>query len=152
MSDDYTILVPTDPQFVPAKDKQLAAESVFRQFAPAADGIVSHFTETVEFIHAGGNFISMGCSDCKAPISLDWWQEHMDEDFDRKSGFKLALYTLPCCGARKTLNQLDYRGTQGFARYVLEAMNANIGEVSASQKAALEAALGTELMVIYRHS
>lgn len=151
MSDHYTILIPTDPQVAPTKDKQLAAESVFRQLAPEADGIVSRLTDTVQFIGAGSNFESIGCTECKAPISQDWWGKRMDDDFDRKSGFKLALYTLPCCGARKALHQLDYQWPQGFARYALEAMNANIGEVSASQKAALEAALGTELMVIYRH-
>ena len=73
----------------------------------------------------------------------------MDDDFDLTSGFKLAFYALPCCGTQTGLNQLDYQWPQGFARYALEAMNANIGQVSAGQKAALEAALGHDLIVVY---
>lgn len=149
MSDSFTILLPTDPQVIPAKDQQIAAELIFRQFAPHADNIVSRVTEIVQFFSAGCNFESIGCPACHAPIPLDWWGQRMDDDFDLTSGFKLAFYALPCCGTQTGLNQLDYQWPQGFARYALEAMNANIGQVSAGQKAALEAALGHDLIVVY---
>jgi hypothetical protein len=40
---------------------------------------------------------------------------------------------------------------QGFARFALEAMNANIGELAEQRPQELEEILATRLRVIYRH-
>ena len=150
MSDNNTILLPINPLFVPTKDRQQAAEVIFREFAPSAERIWSRVTDTVEFFDAGENFSSVGCPACRAPIPLDWWHQCMSEDFDLTKGFKLALYALPCCRASKALNELDYQWPQAFARYSLVGTNADVGQIATDQKIQLGAVLGTELIIVYQ--
>ncbi len=74
----------------------------------------------------------------------------MDEDYS-DDGFKLAAYATPCCGKIGTLNELVYEWPQGFGRFALDAMNANIGKLEDRYKQEFENILGTKLRVIYRH-
>jgi len=73
----------------------------------------------------------------------------MDADYD--NGFRLAVYSLPCCVARHTLDELVYDCPQAFGTFVLDAMNPDIGTLADEHKRELEEILGAELRVIYRH-
>jgi hypothetical protein len=46
---------------------------------------------------------------------------------------------------------LDCDGPQGFARFSIEMMNANIGKLKGEQIMEIEKAMGCEVRVIYRH-
>ncbi len=74
----------------------------------------------------------------------------MDEDYDG-SGFRLDSFKLPCCQATCTLNELTYDWPQGFARFSLEVMNPNIGELPKSGIVSFADILGCPLKVIYQH-
>jgi len=101
------------------------------------------------FFDAGENFERVLCPSCRAEIPMEWWQQRMGEDCDE--GFKLAKYPTPCCQAAHTLHELAYDWPQGFGRYALPAMNANIGELSEKQRQDMERILGTRLRIIYQH-
>ena len=74
----------------------------------------------------------------------------MDEDYDG-SGFRLNAFKLPCCQTTCTLNELTYDWPQGFAKFSLEAMNPNIGELPKGEVESFSGILGCSLRVIYKH-
>jgi len=105
--------------------------------------------ESVQFFDCGGNFERVVCPACGSEIQNQWWQDRMKEDF--AGGFKLASYVTPCCDAQCTLHEVVYEWPQGFGRFVLEAMNPNMGKLEGSDQQDLEKILGTKLRVIYQH-
>jgi hypothetical protein len=56
-----------------------------------------------------------------------------------------------CCGASVSLNDLRYVWPAGFARFVLEAMDPDVADLSAAEHAKLETTLGCELRRIWVH-
>jgi hypothetical protein len=150
MSDDWITLIPEDPRFVPAPEKQKLACLKFREIAPSADEIEIRASETIEFHHCGANFERVLCPHCDSDVT-DWWTKRMDEEYDKESGFKLLQYATPCCHATLTLHELHYEWPQGFGRFALEAMNPNLGKLKEEYKHEFERILGTPLRVIYTH-
>jgi hypothetical protein len=150
MSDNWIALIPEDPRFVPDLTKQRRARDRFAEIAPDADEIEIKVSESVEFFDCGTHFERVRCPSCGAEIPLAWWQDRMDEDHD--DGFKLAAYATPCCGRKSTLNEFVYEWPQGFARFALDAMNANIGQLDDKYKREFENILGIKLRIIYQHT
>ena len=148
MSDDWIRLVPDDPRYVPERDLRARAKARFAEIAPAAE-IDVEVSDAVAFFDCGTNFARVRCPSCVAVIPVEWWQAWMDADYD--GGFRLASQALPCCGARHTLNDLIYEWPQAFGRFVIEAMNPNIGALKEEHKREVEGILGTKLRVVYRH-
>lgn len=148
MSDDWIRLVPDDPHFVPERNRQGRANARFAEIAPGAE-ISLEVSNSVMFFDCGGNFEKILCPSCGAGIPVVWWQARMEEDFD--DGFRLASWTLTCCAARFTLNDLIYEWPQAFGRFVLEVMNPNIGRLEDDHKREFEGILGTKLRVVYQH-
>jgi hypothetical protein len=150
MSDNWIVLVPQDPSFIPETAKQLRARDRFAEIAPHAHQIEIKVCDTIRFFDSGGNFERVVCPSCGAEIPIfDWWRDRMDEDYD--GGFKLASYVTPCCGIAKTLHQLVYEWPATFGRFALSAMNPNIGLLDDKYKRELEEILETKLTVIYQH-
>ena len=148
MSDNWIRLVPDDPRYVPDRARQVRAKARFAEIAPKGE-IDVEVRDTVTFFDCGGNFERILCSSCEAEIPVEWWQARMDEDYGE--GFQLANCVLPCCSAQCTLNDLVYEWPQAFGKFVLEAMNPNIGMLKDEHKRELEGILGTKLRVIYQH-
>jgi hypothetical protein len=148
MSDNWIALIPKDPRFVPNAAARRQARDRFAEIAPEADEIEAAVSENVKFYDCGGNFEGVCCPSCGSEV-MAWWKERMDEDYD--GGFKLASYAMPCCDERCTLDELVYEWPQGFGRFVLQAMNPNIGELDDRYRREFEEILGTELRVIYQH-
>jgi hypothetical protein len=149
MSDNWIALIPEDPRFVPHPAKQRRARDRFIEIAPDADKIEVKVSEKVEFFDCGANLERICCPSCRLEIATEWWQDRMDEDYE--SGFNLARYAVPCCGAKVTLHELDYEWPQGFGRFALDAMNPKIGKLEDKLKHEFENILGTKLRVIYQH-
>ena len=149
MADDWIILIPENPSFVPDAERQLRARQRFGEIAPEADEINLIVSDTVEFFHCGVNFERVLCPSCGAEIPDAWWKERMDDDHD--NGFTLSSYSTPCCGRQYTLHELKYEWPQGFGRFALEAMNPNIGRLDEERRQELEDVLATKLRVIYCH-
>jgi hypothetical protein len=149
MSDDWILLIPEDPTFIPNAERQSRARQRLSELAPEADEINLVVSDTVEFFHCGVNFERVLCPSCGTEIPDAWWKERMDDDHE--NGFTLSPYSTPCCGSQHTLHDLKYEWPQGFGRFALEAMNANIGKLDEVRRKELEDVLATELRVIYRH-
>lgn len=136
MSDNWIVLVPEDPRFVPDPVHQQRARDRFAELAPEADEIEIKISENVAFFDCGTNLERICCPSCGAEIQVEWWQDRMDEDQD--TGFKLAAYATPCCGKKATLNELVYDWPQGFGRFALDAMNPEFGKLEDKHKRDLE--------------
>lgn len=150
MSDNWIALIPEDPRFVPDASQREAARAKFVAIAPEADKVEIKVSDRIQFFDCGANLEKIACPACGEEITLDWWRERMSED-SRDTGFKLMEYSLPCCGAGRTLAQLIYDWPQGFARFGIDAMNPGIEKVSEEQRKDFERMLGTRLRVIYQH-
>jgi hypothetical protein len=150
MSENWVHLIPDDPHFVPEHSRQEQARCRFGEIAPKATEISVFLSEQIRFQDCGANFEHIRCPSCHAGISIAWWQEHMDKDFER-NGFKVATYVTPCCGTRTTMHDLVYEWPQGFCRFSLSAMNGDLGKLDESHKRDLEAILECKLRVIYQH-
>jgi hypothetical protein len=149
MSENWITLIPKDPRYIPPPASQERARLRFLEIAPDADEARIEVGEKIVFFDCGANLERIACPSCGSEISKEWWQEKMEEDYDR--GFQLAKYPLPCCGAAGTLDELIYEWPQGFARFALDAMNPNIGLLDDEHKREFEEILATPLRVIYQH-
>ncbi len=150
MSDDFIVLVPRDPRFAASFDAQTRVVAVLRRLAPSADLVEPEVSDAIRFHDAGANFESISCPRCTAEISIDWWQEHMDED-TKEEGFLFERYATPCCGVPLTLNELVYESPQAFGRTSWTVQNANVGELDQTALRELESAAGTPLVAVYQH-
>lgn len=150
MSDNWISLIPEDPRYIPSEQQRERAIILFRELAPDAEEIVIRFSDNIQFFDCGANFERITCPSCRMDIPIDWWRDHMDMDFDI-TGFKLQPYLTPCCNSSHTLHELVYDWQQGFGRFAIDAMNANIGALNVDEVEAFEQLLATRLRVIYQH-
>jgi hypothetical protein len=150
MSDHWIVLIPTDPRFVPEPLKREQALERFSAMAPEAEELECKVAEEVQFFDCGQNFERVLCPICKTVLPMEWWEAQLETDAV-DDGFRLDKYVTPCCGASCSLDELQYEWTQGFARFSLEAMNPDLGELQDDCKQELESILGTKLRVIYQH-
>lgn len=150
MSDHFIEIIPEDPAIVPDPTAQAAALAYLEALAPEADGVECEVAEHVEFRDCGENFESVSCPSCGAALDIDWWAEALDADHDGQ-GFRLGAIALPCCGVAHTVHELRYEFQQGFSRFVLSAMNPEIGPLPESARHELERLLGCAFRVVYRH-
>jgi hypothetical protein len=146
MSDNFMILIPADPTFVPDLAAQTIARARLLEIAPGADVSVE-VRKNVTIFHCVEHFSRILCPSCRSEISVEWWREKMDDDYD--DGFKLAQYLTPCCGTAHTLHELVYEGTQGFGRFSMTATNAGIEPLDDKYRKEFEEILGIPLRVIY---
>lgn len=149
MSDNWIIVVPEEPLFMPLPDDQQKAVTLFWSIAPTADEIKVVATQEVRFIDCGGNFESVFCPDCGGELDVEWWQDAMSEAFD--AGFSLKEVTLPCCGVSHSLAALRYVWSQAFARFSIDATNAQIADLSDDQMRSFESILGCRVRKVLRH-
>jgi|SRR5215831_11928164 len=150
MSDDFIVLVPSDPELSASPDALKRVAEILQRLAPSADSVEPEVSKAIRFHDAGSNFESISCPRCAADISIDWWQDRMDDD-SVDEGFRLERYSVPCCNTPLTLNELRYESPQAFARTSWTVQNANIGVLEERDRRELEAAAGTPLITIYQH-
>lgn len=149
MSDNYLRVIPTDPSFVPPRDRAEALLSAVRDLAPNAESVAAIACDSVEFVDAGGNFESIRCHLCGAGLDMAWWSDGMDAAW--ASRFDDLGVVLPCCRVEASLNDLGYEWPQGFARWRVQAMNPSRGELTRAEVQDLESALAHDIRVIWTH-
>ena len=151
MSDDWIMIVPKLPVEVPAPDRANAAVRFLEESMPNAEEIEVVQNEHVRLFDCGGNLETITCPRCSANIHFDWWGETMSSDFDDQTGFRLDAYFVPCCSNPVALNELVYEFHLAFGCFALSAMNPNIGKMSDNAVREIEAILGCDVSVVYRH-
>jgi hypothetical protein len=148
MSDNWLRFVPADPQYLPSPEAANNARNLLAAFTQHADAVTAKFKESVEFFDPGGNWSGVCCHICGADAE-PWWQAVMDTAWD--THFSNLTVIASCCGASVSLNELRYVWPAGFARFVLEAMNPNISDLTAAEQGMLQETLGCPLRRIWVH-
>jgi hypothetical protein len=149
MSDNWIIIIPESPDFVPTSAAQQRAIALFEILAPTAHEVSASTSDTVQFMHCGTNWERVVCPTCKNEIATVWWQDRMNDE--AKRGYPLDQLEVPCCGARHNLHELKYEWPMGFARFSIEAMNPGIRDLTKEHVAAFESILGCPIRTIWRH-
>ena len=148
MSDNWVILIPTDPEFVPdVLARRQACEELTRRL-PAAYRIDDDLTDDVRFIHQGANFESVSCPSCGEELTLEWWQGAMNAA--HAGHFRDLRATPPCCNVPTSLNDLRYDWPAGFARFEID-IKGGVEGVEASDMSVVEGILGCKLRLVWRH-
>lgn len=148
MSDNWLQFIPSDPDFQPTISSAEAARQLLASFVPDADEVNAEFKSSKQFFHPGGNWSGVKCPACGADLE-EWWEQAMGTA--SKTAFANLAVSTPCCGASTSLNDLNYVWPAGFGRFVLEAMNPNIENLTPSQENQLAERLGRELRKIWVH-
>lgn len=149
MSDNWIIIIPESPDYIPDETAQARTVALFHEIAPNADEIKKELSEQIRFIDCGSNLSSVICPHCERELDFEWWQTWMDEEAE--AGFPIRIASLPCCGAEGSLQTLRYDWPQGFARFSVEAMNPGIPDVSPERMIDFEGALGCPVRKILQH-
>ena len=147
MSDNWLTVIPTDPYWQPDEPTVDATVKVLQRFVPAANRIEVVEGTSVEFVDAGENFLSVCCPHCGAESTMDWWIGAMDRAADR--GFTDLATEVSCCGARVSLNDLDYDWPQGFTRWRIRVLEPNRLQLERAEIQTLAATLDHPIRVIY---
>jgi hypothetical protein len=148
MSDSLITFIPQDHDYVPSAQAQQLGISLVKELSPKAETVRVECSAKLRFIDCGGNFERIACPMCAREIETSWWHEQVDHVMSRNA---LTPTTLPCCGAKKTLNELTYEWPQGFARFGLEVMNPPNPDFAENHVGELERVLGCDLRIIYTH-
>jgi len=148
MSDNWLRFAPVDPQYLPSLEAANRARKLLAALTPHADTVTAKFKESVEFFDPGGNWSGVCYHICGADAE-PWRQAAMDTAWD--THFSNLTVIAGCCGASVSLNELRYVWPAGFARFVLEAMNPNISDLTAAEQGRLQETLGCRLRRIWVH-
>lgn len=135
---------------MPDEDASARAKERLAIFLPDARDVAVKVNEHVEFVPAMGNFESVLCPECGSLLDNNWWAQAMDATYG-DDGFANLDVKLPCCGAIASLNDLDYRWPQGFARFVLTAFEPNAADLEDCQMAEIEEILRCKLRKVWAH-
>jgi hypothetical protein len=149
MSDAFVRLIPVVPGFVPSEEAATTALEHIRRALPDADEVGARVTDEVSFVDAGANFESACCPLCRSEIDQDWWGDAVGRAAE--TDFADLTVTVPCCGGQPSLNDLRYEMPQGFARFVIEAMNPNVDELPEGLVGEIADILRHEIRVIWAH-
>jgi len=147
MSDNFLILIPIDPLYIPSPDRAQAANDYLLSILPAAEDIIWMSSDTVTFVDQGMNFERVSCPACGTELAISNWQQMMDAAYETQ--FADLNVTMPCCGASGSLNDLHYEWPAGFASFSLEAFNPN-ADLDDQQLQAVEQILGCPVRKIWR--
>ncbi|HEU5015576.1 MAG TPA: hypothetical protein VFT66_23845 [Roseiflexaceae bacterium] len=148
MSDNFISVIPADPWFLSDVSVHQTALEAIKQYAPNADTIEIFISDRPQFVDCGVNLEKIACPECGMVLN-EWWQTAMEQAAKRH--FIDLTVTTPCCGVQTSLNELLYDWPAGFARFVLEARNPNIGLLSVSQIRELQQILGCRVRQILAH-
>ena len=148
MSDYWIQFVPADPRAQPTKEAAERAVQLLKSYAPEADEVTARFMEHTEIFHPVANWEGVHCPVCGADAEA-WFVDAMHRAGDES--FSDLTVETPCCRSHTSLNDLHYVSQVAFGRFVLEAMNANIGETTLEQERALSEALGLPLRKVLVH-
>ncbi len=148
MSDNWLQYIPLDPEFQPSPKSAETARQLLASFVPKADEVTVDFKSSTEFFHPAGNWSGVKCSVCAADLE-EWWYAAMA--IASKTAFKNLSVTTPCCGVATSLNDLTYVQPAGFGRFVLEAMNPQVENLTDAEEYRLAECLGGRLRRIWVH-
>ena len=145
MSSTILKIISTNPFYVPDNIKKDKAKDFLAELYKEKE-IELYNTDLIAFIDQGENFDNVSCNLCGQEIDIEYWQNAMDEAFERK--FIDLDFTTACCHKKTSLNDLNYKMTAGFAKFVIKIIDAE-NEIEKKNINNLEQILGTRLKIIW---
>lgn len=109
------VIIPTDTKFQPTDELIKSILGLLQKEYPNCE-IVSEKYNSVTFVDQGQNFEIVSCNHCNKELSVGFWQEKMNDSYD-KTNFNDLSFKTNCCGKMSNLNDLIYDGDCGFASY-----------------------------------
>ena len=140
--------IPTEPSWSPDAETRQRAHDFIASAMPKAESVQVQTHDEIVFVDAGENAERIVCPLTKQKIDEVWWSNTVEAVYEKNQFQDLTVF-VPCCGARISLNDLDYQPSQGFARFVIEVTEPEISKVNESVKQQLELILGKRMRVIY---
>jgi len=147
MSENYLIIIPTDPHWQPEDAAVQTAGKIIAELAPEAEDIEAFGLDEVEFFDCGENFESARCPHCGTDVT-EWWPEAIDRAGDLS--FADLSVTMPCCGRPASLNDLIYDMPQGFAQFAVSVSEPGITELDGTALRRIGEALGHPVRAIWQ--
>jgi hypothetical protein len=147
MSDTFLKLIPTNPEFIPAKTKQEQAKVLLSRLFKNRS-IVLESTPEIQFVDQGANFEDVFCNYCGKEIKGEIWQDAMNEAYKNK--FHNLSFITPCCHKKTNLNDLQYHRAAGFAKFQIVIMNPD-SDMKDTNLTELEKILGTSIRKVWTH-
>jgi hypothetical protein len=143
-------LIPTVSGYLPEAPARADAFEQFTKMVAGARAVQAEVYDHIEFVSAMSNFETVSCPTCGALLEQIWWVAAVDRAYYNNQFTDLHV-TVPCCGGNASLNDLEYRFPQGFARFILTALEPPMSNLDAGQVHVLEAILGCTLRRIWVH-
>jgi hypothetical protein len=106
MSENWLILIPKSPDYVPSKSAQDQAIALFKTIAPQANEVGAEVSERPRLIDCGANLQKISCPCCQKELNIDLWIDWVSQEAELS--FPLKPVPLPCCGAIRNLADLIY--------------------------------------------
>lgn len=148
MSNNWMIVIATDPLAVPPKERAEAVCNLLTRMRPEAQDPNLYLSDKPDFFDCGSNFRNVFCPFCGTDI-MEWWRKPIDSWWNSTDRRELSVVT-PCCCRATTLNDLDYNWPQGFACVAITLMNPG-ADLEPDERQQVEAALGLPVRVIWQH-
>ena len=147
MSENYLIIIPTDPHWQPEEAAAMSAGAILNELAPDSEEIEAFDLDEVEFFDCGENLESVKCPHCGADVT-EWWPDAMDKAADLS--FADLSVTMPCCGRPASLNDLAYDMPQGFAQFAISVTEPVITELDGAALRRIGETLGHPVRAIWQ--
>lgn len=112
--------IPASPFFLPdegARGKALELISAAHPDKEIEDG----YSRLPQFVDSGDLLQRVSCPTCGKELDSEDWSILMDSLFT-DYGFETLDVTLPCCGARSTLDKLIYDASCGFSCFEVDVI------------------------------
>jgi hypothetical protein len=147
MSDNWLQFVPEELGRQPTREAAERAVSMLIVFTKPRDEVSARYTDEIEFVSQGANWLSVSCPACGADL-WPWWADVSNAAGENH--FRDLSVTTPCCGAKTSLHDVKYDWPAGFGKFVLESMNPTIS-ITPEQEQQLAECLGMPLRTVWMH-
>jgi len=158
MSEEVLKLIPEDKSYIPDEGQAEKARVLLEDFFPDGEQAEIQFSEHLMFIDGGENTVKVGCSICATEsdlndeVNTEWWCKLDAQTSPEDANIEAIEVAMPCCNKSTSIQNIDYFGSVGFAKFELCIWNPYADDgISDQQIKQLETLLGCKLKQVWAH-
>jgi len=152
MNEEWGLIIPVDPTYVPAPDAQLKALQLWASRDKQGSSKTLEVHARVKYYPpADGALLSVCCPNCRRPVDAEWLSDAISEA--RTTNFTNLFAMIPCCESFISLNDLKVQkgfAPFGFARFCMSTHNPDPLSVGNITLKHLENIIGCQLRVVWQ--